>query len=329
VTSAQSTASPGGASGRDVTASLRAWVREHAALVALGMVLLIISAFTATQSDVFLTVGNLRNVMLQSSVLAIVACGMTLLMVSGGIDLSVGSLMSLTAVVAALLMREGIPMPVAILGGIAVGFGMGAVNGTLAAWSPSHPFVVTLGMMILIQGIAIALTNGLAISGLDDGFVHIGSGRFLGIPIPIPIAAAVALFCAAFLRFTVFGRRLYAMGGNELAAMLAGVHVRRTKVLLYALNGAIVGIAAMVLAARISSAQPLMGNGYEIQAIAAVAVGGTPLAGGRGGIVGTLLGVLLLGVISNSLNLLGVSGAFQYVLQGGVIVVAVMSQRFR
>ena len=329
MTSAQSGAHPGDAAGRDVTASIRAWMREHAALVALGLVLLVISAFTATQSDVFLTVGNLRNVLLQSSVLAIVACGMTLLMVSGGIDLSVGSLMSLTAVVAALLMGEGIPMPVAVLGGIAVGFGMGAVNGTLAAWSPSHPFVVTLGMMILIQGIAIALTGGLAISGLDDGFVQLGIGRFLGIPIPIWIAALVALFAAAFLRFTVFGRRLYAMGGNELAAMLAGVRVRRTKVLLYALNGAIVGIAAMVLAARISSAQPLMGNGYEIQAIAAVAVGGTPLAGGRGGIVGTLLGVLLLGVISNSLNLLGVSGAFQFVLQGGVIVAAVMSQRFR
>jgi ribose/xylose/arabinose/galactoside ABC-type transport system permease subunit len=184
-------------------------------------------------------------------------------------------------------------------------------------------------MMIFIQGIAIALTGGLAISGLDDGFVQLGIGKFLGIPIPIWIAAVVALFCAAFLRFTVFGRRLYAMGGNELAAMLAGVRVRRTKVLLYALNGAIVGIAAMVLAARISSAQPLMGSGYEIQAIAAVAVGGTPLAGGRGGIAGTLLGVLLLGVISNSLNLLGVSGAFQFVLQGGVIVAAVMSQRFR
>ena len=326
---AQTGAHPGDDAGRDVTASIRAWVRDHAALVALGLVLLIISAFTATQSDVFLTVGNLRNVMLQSSVLAIVACGMTLLMVSGGIDLSVGSLMSLTAVVSALLMREGIPMPVAVLAGIAVGVGMGAINGTLAAWSPSHPFVVTLGMMIFIQGIAIGLTGGLAVSGLDDGFVHIGIGRFLDVPIPIWIAAAVALFCAALLRFTVFGRRLYGMGGNELAAALSGIRVRRTKVVLYALNGAIVGIAAMVLAARISSAQPLMGNGYEIQAIAAVAVGGTPLAGGRGGIAGTLLGVLLLGVISNSLNLLGVSGAFQYVLQGGVIVVAVMSQRFR
>ncbi len=329
MTSAQSGARPGDATERDVTESLRAWVRSHAALVALGLVLLIISAFTATQSDVFLTVGNLRNVLLQSSVLAIVACGMTLLMVSGGIDLSVGSLMSLTAVVSALLMREGIPMPLAVLAGIAVGVGMGAVNGTLAAWSPTHPFVVTLGMMIFIQGIAIALTGGLAISGLDDGFVQLGIGRFLDVPIPIWVAAVVAMFAAAFLRFTVFGRRLYAMGGNELAAMLAGVRVRRTKVMLYALNGAIVGIAAMVLAARISSAQPLMGNGYEIQAIAAVAVGGTPLAGGRGGIAGTLLGVLLLGVISNSLNLLGVSGAFQYVLQGGVIVVAVMSQRFR
>ncbi len=329
MTSAQTEARPGDAAGRDPIASIRAWVRDHAALVALGLVLLVISVFTATQSDVFLTVGNLRNVLLQSSVLAIVACGMTMLMVSGGIDLSVGSLMSLTAVVAALLMREGVPMPFAVLAGIAVGVGMGAVNGTLAAWSPSHPFVVTLGMMIFIQGIAIALTGGLAVSGLDDGFVQLGIGRFLGIPLPIIIAFVVALACAGVLRFTVFGRRLYGMGGNELAASLAGIRVRRTKVVLYALNGAIVGIAAMVLAARISSAQPLMGNGYEIQAIAAVAVGGTPLAGGRGGIAGTLLGVLLLGVISNSLNLLGVSGAFQYVLQGGVIVVAVMSQRFR
>jgi ribose/xylose/arabinose/galactoside ABC-type transport system permease subunit len=329
VTTAETGARSGGADGRDLLASLRGRLREHAALVALGLVLLIISAFTATQSDVFLTVGNLRNVLLQSSVLAIVACGMTLLMVSGGIDLSVGSLMSLAAVVAALLMREAIPAPIAILVGIAVGAAFGALNGTLAAWSPSHPFVVTLGMMILIQGIAISLTNGLPISGLDQGFVQIGIGRFLDIPFPILIAAGAAVLCAALLRFTVFGRRLYAMGGNELAAMLAGIHVRRTKVLLYALNGAVVGIAAMVLAARISSAQPLMGTGYELQAIAAVAVGGTPLAGGRGGIVGTLLGVLLLGVISNSLNLLGVSGAFQYVLQGGVIVAAVMSQRFR
>jgi ribose/xylose/arabinose/galactoside ABC-type transport system permease subunit len=329
VTAAGSGTRAGGAEGRELLAGIRGRLREHAALVALGLVLLIVSVFTATQSDVFLTVGNLRNILLQSSVLAIVACGMTLLMVSGGIDLSVGSLMSLAAVVAALLMREAIPVPIALLVGIAVAAVFGAINGTLAAWSPSHPFVVTLGMMILIQGIAISLTNGLPISGLDEGFVQLGIGRFLEIPVPILIAAGVAVLCAALLRFTVFGRRLYAMGGNELAAMLAGVRVRRTKVLLYALNGAVVGIAAMVLAARISSAQPLMGTGYELQAIAAVAVGGTPLAGGRGGIVGTLLGVLLLGVISNSLNLLGVSGAFQYVLQGGVIVAAVMSQRFR
>ncbi len=307
----------------------RTWVRGHAALVALGAVLLLISAFTATQSDVFLTLGNLRNVMLQSSVLAIVACGTTLLMVSGGIDLSVGSLMGLAGVVAALLMQDLVPAPLAIFAGIAAVAGLGAFNGFLAAWSPSHPFVVTLGMAILIQGLAIALTNGLPISGLDKGFVQIGIGSLLDIPFPIWVAGLIATLCAALLRFTVFGRRLYAMGGNELAAMLAGIRVRRTKVALYALNGAIVGVAAMVLTARISSAQPLMGSGYELQAIAAVAVGGTPLAGGRGGIVGTLLGVLLLGVISNSLNLLGVSGAFQYVLQGGVIVAAVMSQRFR
>lgn len=313
----------------DARTAVRAWARDHAALVALGLVLLVISGFTATQSEVFLTLGNLRNILLQVSVLAIVASAMTLLMVSGGIDLSVGALMSLAAIVAALLMEQGVPVPVAMVLAIAVGAGIGACNGVLAAWSPSHPFVVTLGMAILIQGISISLTNGLPLSGLDPAFVQLGIGMLLGIPYPVWVAGLVLVACAAILRYSVFGRRLYAMGGNERASVLAGIRVRPTKVVLYATSGAIVGIAALVLSARISSAQPLMGNGYELQAIAAVAVGGTPLAGGRGGILGTLLGVLLLGVISNSLNLLGVSGAFQYVLQGGVIVAAVMSQRFK
>jgi ribose/xylose/arabinose/galactoside ABC-type transport system permease subunit len=311
------------------SSAARTWVREHAALVALGLVLLIISVFTATQSEVFLTLGNLRNILLQVSVLAIVSAAMTMLMVSGGIDLSVGAMMSLSAIVAALAMQQGVPLLLAVVIALAVAAGVGAMNGTLAAWSPSHPFVVTLGTAILLQGFSIALTNGLPISNLDPAFVQLGIGKLLDIPYPIWIAGLVLIAVGSVLRLSVFGRRLYAMGGNERAAVLAGIRVRRTKVALYALSGLVVGIGALVLSARISSAQPLMGSGYELQAIAAVAVGGTPLAGGRGGILGTLLGVLLLGVISNSLNLLGVSGAFQYVLQGGVIVAAVMSQRFR
>jgi ribose/xylose/arabinose/galactoside ABC-type transport system permease subunit len=306
-----------------------AWAKPRMALLALVAVLVVISIITASSSDVFLTVTNLRNVLLQVSVLAIIASAMTMLMVSGGIDLSVGAMMSLVAVVAVKLMENGTPLGLCLLAAIALGTAIGACNGALAAWSTSHPFVVTLGMSILLQGFAISVTGGLPLSNVDAGLLSFGADKLLGLPYPVWVAAAVLLLVGAALRYSVFGRRLYAMGGNEQAVRLAGLPVKRTKVTLYALSGLLVGLAAIVLTARIASAQPLMGQGYELQAIAAVAVGGTPLAGGRGSIVGTLLGVLLLGVISNSLNLLGVSGAYQYVLQGAVIVIAVMSQRAR
>lgn len=307
--------------------ALRRWVRGHAALVALLAVLLVLVVVTASQSEVFLTVGNLRNILLQISVLAVVACGMTLLMIAGGIDLSVGSLMSLAAVTIALLGAAGVPLPVALLAGLGIGVVIGAANGLLAAWGKAHPFIVTLGVSILLQGVALSVSGGVPISTIDPALVAFGASNVGGIPGPVIVAGSALLITGFLLRYTVFGRTLYALGGSEPATRLAGIPVRRVKVLLYAINGVIVTIAAVVLMSRIASAQPLMGTGYELQAIAAVAVGGTPLAGGRGSIVGTLLGVVLLGVISNSLNLLGVSSSFQYVLQGAVIVVAVMSQR--
>jgi ribose/xylose/arabinose/galactoside ABC-type transport system permease subunit len=308
---------------------LRNWARPHSALLALTAVLLVLCIVTASRSDVFLTVDNLRNVFLQVSVLSIAAAGTTMLMVAGGIDLSIGAAMSLVAVSAATFMQSGMGLLPALALAALIGMGIGAVNGSLAAYSTNHPFIITLGMAIILQGLAIAVTGGSPISSIDRALVDFGAGRLLGIPMPVWTAAMVLVAVAITLRFTVFGRRLYALGGSEQATRLAGVRVRRLKVLLYTANGLIVAVASIVLMSRIASAQPLMGNGYELQAIAAVAVGGTPLAGGRGGIVGTILGVLLLGVISNSLNLLGVSGAYQYVFQGLVIVVAVMSQRSR
>lgn len=301
--------------------------QAHAALIGLMAVIVILAAVAATRSDVFLTFNNLRNVLLQVSVLGIVASGMTMLMIAGGIDLSVGALMSLVAVSIATLGSKGMSLPVALVLGFAIGAGVGAFNGTLAAWSKVHPFIVTLGMGILLQGIALGVTGGVPISSIDPSLLPLGSSRLAGIPYPVLIAAATMVTVGLVLRYIVFGRTLYALGGSEQATRLSGVPVRKLKIALYSLNGLIVALAAIVLMARIASAQPLMGNGYELQAIAAVAVGGTPLAGGRGSIVGTLLGVLLLGIISNSLNLLGVSSSFQYVLQGAVIVVAVMSQR--
>lgn len=309
------------------TPSLRAWARQHSALLALAAVLAVIVVITASRSQVFLTLNNFRNILIQVSVLAVVASGMTLLMVAGLIDLSVGTMMSLIGVIAALMMRQQFDLSLVILLPILLACALGASNGVLASYSPSHPFVVTLGVMIFYQGIALALTGGLPVSNLYESFVVLARTGPLGLPLPIWIAGTILLISGLVLQFSVFGRHLYALGGNEQAARLTGLRVRGIKIAVYALCGLLVGIASLMLTARISSGQPLMGNGYELQAIAAVAVGGTPLAGGRGSIVGTLLGVLLLGVISNSLNLLGISGAFQYVLQGIVIVVAVMSQR--
>lgn len=311
-------------------ARLQGWAKDKAALLALSGVLVVVSVITAVQSDVFLSLPNARNILLQVSVLAIVAAGTTILMVSGGIDLSIGSIMSLAAVSAALLMRDtGWPLILTLIVGILAAGLAGAGNGVLAAFSTSHPFVVTLGTMIFLQGVSIQLTGGIPVSGLSDTFIDFASTSLLGLPQPVWLAGFVAIATGALLRFTTFGRRLYAIGGSEKAATLAGINVRRTKMIAYTISGVLAGIAGLLLASRISSAQPLMGVGFELTAIAAVAIGGTPLAGGRGSMGGTLLGVLLLGVISNSLNLLGVSGAFQLMLQGAIIVAAVMSQRSR
>ncbi len=313
-----------------VTMRLKELARSHSALLALTGVLVFIVIFTAFRSDVFFSLKNFRNILVQISVLTVVAAGTTLLMVSGGIDLSVGAMMSLVGVVAGLMMINDIPLGVTLLVTLLFAMILGGLNGILAAWSPSHPFVVTLGVSILFQGIAIGITAGKPLSGLYDEFVVLSRTNLVfNLPYPVWIAATLLIACGLLLSFTVFGRHLYAIGGNELAAQLAGVRVEWTKVIVYAINGVLVGVAALMLSARIASAQPWMGAGYELQAIAAVAVGGTPLAGGRGGVVGTLLGVLLLGVISNSLNLLGISGAYQFVLQGAVIVFAVMAQRSR
>ncbi|MEQ8716812.1 MAG: ABC transporter permease [Acidimicrobiales bacterium] len=311
------------------SAVIARWARRNSAVASVTVVLVAIVVFTAIRSDRFLTAGNIRNVLLQSAVLAIVASGMTLLMVSGGIDLSVGAMASLVGVVAAEMMNDGGSVFLAIITALALSTTIGATNGVLAAYSRSHPFIVTLGVGILLRGIAVRITDGLPISGLPQGFNRFASNQSLGLANPVWFAIGALILVALVLRYTVFGRRLYAIGGNSTAAELAGVRVRRQKIALYAVNGLLVGVAALLLTSRISSASAFMGDGLELRAIAAVAVGGTPLAGGRGGVGGTLIGVLLLGVISNSLNLLGIESAWQDVIEGSVVVVAVMSQRSR
>lgn len=306
----------------------RMFVANHRSKGALILVILALGTITTLRSDVFLTWSNFTNILIQTSIVGIIAAGTTMLMVSGGIDLSVGSNVSFAGIVMGYLMAHQATPVIAVLAGIGVATVVGLINGVLAAYSRSHPFIVTLGMLTLLQGCALLISD-LPITDIPDNYITITDYTPLGIPFLVFWFIVVAVVVQVILRWTIFGRWLYAIGGSENAARLAGIRVRLVKIGLYGLNGAIVGVAAALLVAQLSSAQPRMGTGLELAAIAAVAVGGTPLAGGRGDMVGTGLGVLLIGMISNSLNLMSISSNWQYVVQGAVIIVAVMAQRDR
>ena len=272
----------------------------------------------------FLTVSNLLNVLEQTSINAVIAVGMTFVILSGGIDLSVGSVLALSGVVMATLLQEGWGALVAIAAGLAIGFGFGALNGIAIAWGRLPPFIATLGMMSIARGCALLFTEGRPVSGFEQGFRSLATARILGIPAPVVITAAVYLAARFVLSSTRFGRYVYAMGGNEEATRLSGVNVQLHKTLVYGTSGLTSAIAAVLLTARLNSAQPIAGIMYELDAIAATVIGGTSLSGGEGGVGGTLIGALIMGVLRNGLNLLGVSSFLQQVVIGLVIVFAVL-----
>lgn len=272
----------------------------------------------------FLTVSNLLNVLEQTSINAVIAVGMTFVILSAGIDLSVGSVLALAGVVMATLLQQQWPVAAAIGVGLLMGFAFGALNGVAIAWGRLPPFIATLGMMSIARGCALLFTEGRPVSGFDHTFRSLATARILGIPAPVVITIAVYLVARFVLSSTRFGRYVYAMGGNEEATRLSGVNVRFHKMLVYGVSGLTSGIAAVLLTARLNSAQPIAGIMYELDAIAAVVIGGTSLAGGEGGVGGTLIGALIMGVLRNGLNLLGVSSFLQQVVIGLVIVVAVL-----
>ena len=272
----------------------------------------------------FLTVSNLLNVLEQTSINAVIAVGMTFVILSGGIDLSVGSVLALSGVVMATLLQEGWAVLPAMAAGLAIGFAFGAFNGIAIAWGRLPPFIATLGMMSIARGCALLFTEGRPVSGFEPSFRSLATARILGIPAPVVITAAVYLAARFVLSSTRFGRYVYAMGGNEEATRLSGVNVRLHKTLVYGVSGLTSAIAAVLLTARLNSAQPIAGIMYELDAIAATVIGGTSLSGGEGGVGGTLIGALIMGVLRNGLNLLGVSSFLQQVVIGLVIVFAVL-----
>jgi ribose/xylose/arabinose/galactoside ABC-type transport system permease subunit len=286
--------------------------------------LLVLCAVLWALTPHFLTLSNLLNVAQQTSINAIVAVGMTFVILSGGIDLSVGSIVAISGVVLGTLLQGGQALPLALPAALGVGIACGIINGALVSWGGLPPFIVTLGMMSIARGAALVFTEGRPVSGFDPMFRSIATGSLSFIPAPVLLMVAVYAVAHLVLTRTTFGRYVYAIGGNEEATRLSGVAVRVHKTAIYAVSGLMSAVAATILTARLNSAQPIAGMMYELDAIAATVIGGTSLMGGEGSLGGTLVGALIMGVLRNGLNLLGVSSFLQQIVIGAVIVVAVL-----
>jgi ribose/xylose/arabinose/galactoside ABC-type transport system permease subunit len=294
---------------------------------AVVVTLLAIVVITAIGNPRFLGIQNILNVLLQISILGIVSVGQTVLLISAGLDLSVGAMLSVSALAGGLVIHATGSTLVGVAVALATALLIGTINGLLAATGRAHPFIITLGTMTLLQGVAIVISRGSPINGMGKLYDIFGIANVLGVPTPVYLLALALGSVALVLRFAPLGRYAFAVGGNEEAARLSGLPIFRIKVSLYALNGLLVGVAAIALSGILDSALPAMGTGYELRAVAAVVIGGTPLFGGRGSVWGTLFGVLLLGLVSNSINLLGIGANLQYVVLGAIITAAVMFQR--
>lgn len=293
----------------------------------LALLALIVAA--SLLSPYFLEMRNIMNVLRGASVLCIVAVGMTLVILSRGVDLSVGSILGVSGATLALLAATDVRLAVAAA--LAAGIAAGLVNGVLIAWVGLQPFIATVATLISIRGLVYIVSDGSNIIVRDPPawFEAIGSGHVGPVPIPILIAAVVVLSAVFLLKQTRFGRHVYAVGANEEAARLYGVNVRRTKILVYCISGFLAALASIVQVSRLTVAEPNAGQLVELDAIAATLIGGTTFDGGVGGVPGTVLGVLILAVLGNLLNLKGVSPFVQMVLQGGIIVIAVVVSELR
>lgn len=292
-------------------------------LSVLGILLLICLVF-ALGSNEFLTASNLLNVALQTSIIAIVAIGMTFVILTAGIDLSVGSLMALCGAVAAgIAVRQGMDTYLSISIALGVGLILGAVNGLMIVRGGIPPFVATLSMLAIARGLTLVYTEGRPIAGLDERFIYWGTGQVWGIPIPVIIMIVIAVIAHIVTRYTPFGLHVYSTGGNEETTRLAGISPDRIKLAVYMISGVLAALGGVLLTARLWSAQPNAAAGWELDAIAAPVLGGTSLFGGVGSIGGTVIGAFIIGVLSNGLNLMGVPSYYQQVIKGLVLILAV------
>lgn len=287
----------------------------------IGLVALVI-VFTIL-SPRFFNYYNLTNVLRQTSLNAVIAVGMTYVILTGGIDLSVGSILAFSSAITCGLLKSNMPLAISIIIGLAVGTLLGMFNGFVTIKWNIPPFIATFAMMTIARGLTVVYTNGQPITGLNEAFSFIGNG-YIG-PIPVPIIITILIFIIAyyFLKNNKIGRYVYATGGNMQAAKLAGINTNKIILFVYSLSGLLASISGLILASRLNSASPTAGNGYELDAIAAVVLGGTSLAGGEGSLIGTLIGAIIIGVLNNGLDLLNVSPFYQSIAKGIVILLAI------
>jgi len=288
------------------------------------LVYAVLAVVLSLLSDRFLTASNQITILRQAAINGIVAVGMTLVILTAGIDLSVGSVLALSSVVTADLLKDGMPVALGILIALSIGALMGMVNGLIITLGKIPPFIATLGMLTVGRGLTLMYTQGRPFTGLPDAFRFIGAGSLGPIPMPIIVAALTFLVAAIVLSRTRFGESVYLIGDNPVAARLAGINTNRMIVLVYMISGICSALAGLILIARLDSAQPVIGAGYEFNAIAAVVVGGTSFSGGEGSLLGTLLGTLLIETLNNGLILLDVSPLWEQVVKGVVIALALL-----
>lgn len=302
-------------------------MEDYGAQIALVMLLLVICII----SPEFRTMHNVFSLLRQSAVNGLIAFGMTCVILTGGIDLSVGSTLCLSALLCAGMIKAGIPVPVAMTIALASGLILGMLNGLMIVKGRLQPFIATLVSMTAYRGIGMIYSGGRPISNLGNSvlLVNLGKGDLLGIPIPVWILGILFGVFYFILQKTVLGRKIYATGSNAKAAALAGISTGKIRFLVYSISGVASALAGLILVSRLSSAQPTMGSGYELDAIASVALGGTSMSGGRGRILGTITGVLIIATLNNSMNILGISSYYQQVAKAVVILLAVLSDRKR
>ena len=302
---------------------------QRSSTISIFIILVVMCAIMAAVSPAFIKISNILSTARSFSTIAVAGIGVSMIIITGGIDLSIGSAYGLAGVISAMLVVSGVPLIPGILGGMLLSSVVGLLNGLMVVYLKLPPFIATMGTMQIARGVCYIITQGYPVNNLPAEYTVLGQGYLLGIPVPIWVMAFIAIVFAVFFNTTTTGRRIFALGGNEEATRISGINTRRLKVLVYTLGAALAGLAGIITASKLGVGQPTAGIGFEMDAIAAVVIGGASLSGGEGTVTGTIIGAAIIGVLRNALVLLSVDSYWQTLIIGCVIILAVTIDQLR